>query len=201
MSLTEDVTSALHHAIVPCCQNSYKQNHWPRQAHKRPGVESFSTRLPVAIPVQWVGPNVTGWYAGVNSVTLADSGGEGTPPNYMGPMHLAQTAGHGVLPGPPGSGMENTFLAQVCKHMRTHTRGRICSDCARTSHSLTYVRWYGRMLMHAGLRCMYTTSCCWFYFCVNNFSILPRQTKDRRKRILHFCQLCSLTMSGWAEVS
>ena len=70
-------------------------------------------------PVQRVGSDMTYWYAGPNSVTLADSGGEGTPPNYMGPMHLAQTAGHGVLPGPPGSGMENTFLAQVCTRPRT----------------------------------------------------------------------------------
>ena len=28
-------------------------------------------------------------------------------------MYLAQTAGHGVLPAPTGTGMENTFLAQA----------------------------------------------------------------------------------------
>ena len=44
-------------------------------------------------------------------VTLASSGSEGGPD--MGAMRLAQTAGNGVLPGPPGSGMEHTFLAQA----------------------------------------------------------------------------------------
>ena len=44
-------------------------------------------------------------------VTLASSGSEGGPD--MGAMRLAQTAGYGVLPGPAGSGMENTFLAQA----------------------------------------------------------------------------------------
>lgn len=44
-------------------------------------------------------------------VTLASSGSEGGP--NMGPMRYAQTASYGVLPGPQGSGMENTFLAQA----------------------------------------------------------------------------------------
>jgi hypothetical protein len=126
-----------------------------------------------------MGSNVTGCYAGgANSVTLADSGGEGTPPNYMGPMHLAQTAGYGVLPGPPGSGMENTFLAQVCTHMRTDTRARIWFNCARTL-SLTHVRtlvWahaYGRrptMYVHVMLLGV--------LFCCEHVSILPQTTKE-----------------------
>ena len=44
-------------------------------------------------------------------VTLASSGSEGGPD--IGAMRLAQTAGYGVLPGPAGSGMENTFVAQA----------------------------------------------------------------------------------------
>ena len=58
-------------------------------------------------------------------VTLADSGGEGAPANAMGTMHLAQTAGHGVLPGPDGSGMENTFLAQVCVYRSVSLNPRL----------------------------------------------------------------------------
>ena len=44
-------------------------------------------------------------------VTLASSGSEGGP--NMGPMRQAQSASYGVLPGPEGSGMENTFIAQA----------------------------------------------------------------------------------------
>lgn len=45
-------------------------------------------------------------------VTLANSGSEGNP--GMGRMHLAQTAGYGVLPPPSNSGgMINTFFAQA----------------------------------------------------------------------------------------
>ena len=44
-------------------------------------------------------------------VTLASSGSEGGAD--IGAMRLAQTAGLGVLPGPAGSGMEHTFLAQA----------------------------------------------------------------------------------------
>ena len=134
-----------------------------------------------------MGSNVTGCYAGgANSVTLADSGGEGTPPNYMGPMHLAQTAGYGVLPGPPGSGMENTFLAQVCTHMRTDTRARIWFNCVHVhSYSPTYVRWYGRMLMHAGLRCVYTTNVMLLVlFCVVN---MYRFCHKRRTDVSECC--------------
>jgi hypothetical protein len=56
-------------------------------------------------------PGTTDPMAPFGIVTLASSGSEGGPD--MGAMRLAQTAGHGVLPGPEGSGMENTFVAQA----------------------------------------------------------------------------------------
>lgn len=44
-------------------------------------------------------------------VTLAGGTSEGCSFN-MPNMRLAQTASYGILPGPVGSGMENTFVAQ-----------------------------------------------------------------------------------------
>lgn len=56
-------------------------------------------------------PGTTDPLAPFGIVTLASSGSEGGP--HMGAMRQAQTASYGVLPGPPGSGMENTFVAQA----------------------------------------------------------------------------------------
>jgi hypothetical protein len=56
-------------------------------------------------------PGTTDPMAPFGIVTLASSGSEGGAD--IGAMRLAQTAGLGVLPGPAGSGMEHTFLAQA----------------------------------------------------------------------------------------
>ena len=56
-------------------------------------------------------PGTTDPNAPFGIVTLASSGSEGGP--HMGAMRQAQTAGYGVLPGPNGSVMENTFVAQA----------------------------------------------------------------------------------------
>jgi len=56
-------------------------------------------------------PGTTDPNAPFGIVTLASSGSEGGP--HMGAMRQAQTASYGVLPGPQGSGMENTFFAQA----------------------------------------------------------------------------------------
>ena len=56
-------------------------------------------------------PGTTDPMAPFGIVTLASSGSEGGAD--IGAMRLAQTAGYGVLPGPEGSGMENTFFAQA----------------------------------------------------------------------------------------
>eukprot|EP00039_Didymoeca_costata_P023336 m.6756 g.6756 ORF g.6756 m.6756 type:complete len:756 (+) comp3578_c0_seq2:14-2281(+) len=56
-------------------------------------------------------PGTTDPKAPFGIVTLASSGSEGGP--NMGAMRHAQTANFGFLPGPEGSGMENTFLAQA----------------------------------------------------------------------------------------
>lgn len=56
-------------------------------------------------------PGTTEPMAPFGIVTLASSGSEGGAD--IGAMRLAQTAGYGVLPGPEGSGMENTFFAQA----------------------------------------------------------------------------------------
>jgi len=56
-------------------------------------------------------PGTTDPMAPFGIATLASSGSEGGP--HMGAMRQAQTASYGVLPGPAGSGMENTFVAQV----------------------------------------------------------------------------------------
>jgi hypothetical protein len=45
-------------------------------------------------------------------VSLADGTSEGHGHN-MANFRLAQTASYGILPGPPGSGMERTFIAQA----------------------------------------------------------------------------------------
>lgn len=45
-------------------------------------------------------------------VSLADGTSEGHG-NNMANFRLAQTASYGILPGPPGSGMERTFIAQA----------------------------------------------------------------------------------------
>ena len=45
-------------------------------------------------------------------VSLADGTSEGHG-NNMANFRLAQTASYGILPGPAGSGMENTFIAQA----------------------------------------------------------------------------------------
>ena len=78
-------------------------------------------------------PGTTDPNAPFGIVTLADSGGEGAL--GMGMMHLAQTAGHGVLPGPPGSGMENTFLAQAYDLDDEWMGGGTLGPCFRHSYN------------------------------------------------------------------
>jgi hypothetical protein len=56
-------------------------------------------------------PGTTDPMAPFGIMTLASSGSEGGP--NMGAMRQAQTASFGYLPGPVGSGMENTFAAQA----------------------------------------------------------------------------------------
>ena len=59
-------------------------------------------------------PGTTDPEAPFGIVTLASSGSEGANGLAMGAMRQAQTANLGVLPGPKGSIMANTFLAQAC---------------------------------------------------------------------------------------
>jgi len=56
-------------------------------------------------------PGTTDPMAPFGIVTLASSGTEGGP--NLGPMRQAQTASYGMLPGPSGSGMENTFFTHA----------------------------------------------------------------------------------------
>ena len=78
-------------------------------------------------------PGTTSPDAPFGIVTLADSGGEGN--GGMGPMHLAQTAGHGVLPGPAGSGMERTFLAQAYDLDDEWMGGGVLGPCFRHGYN------------------------------------------------------------------
>eukprot|EP01052_Picozoa_sp_SAG31_P017616 SAG31_NODE_1213_length_9359_cov_4.298164_11_plen_348_part_00 len=80
-------------------------------------------------------PGTTDPLAPFGIVTLADSGGEGAPARAMGAMHLAQTAGHGVLPGPRGSGMENTFLAQAYDLDDEWDGGGVLGPCFREGYN------------------------------------------------------------------
>jgi hypothetical protein len=82
-------------------------------------------------------PGTTDPNAPFGIVTLADSGGEGAPGAAMGEMHLAQTAGYGVLPGPPGSGMENTFVAQAYDLDDEWMGGGVMGPCFRHSYTST----------------------------------------------------------------
>lgn len=78
-------------------------------------------------------PGTTDPDAPFGIVTLADSGGEGAL--GMGEMHLAQTAGYGVLPGPAGSGMENTFVAQAYDLDDEWMGGGVMGPCFRHSYN------------------------------------------------------------------
>jgi hypothetical protein len=63
---------------------------------------------------QWsVTPQTTDPQFPFGIVSLAAGTSEGHGAN-MPNFRLAQTASYGILPGPPGSGMEKTFIAQVC---------------------------------------------------------------------------------------
>ena len=62
---------------------------------------------------QWsVVPNTTDPVFPFGIVSLAAGTSEGHGPNMANFRH-AQTASYGILPGPPGSGMEKTFVAQA----------------------------------------------------------------------------------------